>query len=98
MFGYDTGYISVCIADIGTDLSNKVPHIGRKEFITLLSPRRWGRCWVHLLAVLLPIWWGEKGHFGLQCLLVGTIIQLAAHTVWTMIVGKLDSGQRRLHR
>ena len=34
MFGYDTGYISSALVQIGTDLSNKILTSGEKEFIT----------------------------------------------------------------
>ncbi|KAM9913880.1 hypothetical protein OXX69_001177 [Metschnikowia pulcherrima] len=34
MFGYDTGYISAALVQVGTDLSNKVLTSGEKELIT----------------------------------------------------------------
>ena len=34
MFGYDTGYISSALVQIGTDLSNKILTSGEKELIT----------------------------------------------------------------
>lgn len=92
MFGYDTGYISSALVNIGTDLSNKVLTSGEKEFITSATS----------LGALLGAFIGgiaanlvgrKKVILGSNVLfVVGTIIQLAAHTVWTMIVGRFILG------
>lgn len=92
MFGYDTGYISSALVNIGTDLSNKVLTSGEKEFITSATS----------LGALLGAFAGgifanlvgrKKVILGSNVFfVVGTIIQLAAHTVWTMIVGRFILG------
>ena len=92
MFGYDTGYISSALVNIGTDLSNKVLTSGEKEFITSATS----------LGALLGAFIGgiaanlvgrKKVILGSNVFfVVGTIIQLAAHTVWTMIVGRFILG------
>lgn len=92
MFGYDTGYISAALVMVGTDLSNKLLTSGDKELITSATS----------LGALLGAVAG--GVFANLCgrkrvlmalnvvFVVGTIIQLVAKTVWTMIVGRFVLG------
>lgn len=92
MFGYDTGYISSALVNIGTDLSNKVLTNGEKEFITsatslgALLGAFAGGIFANLVGRKRVIL-GSNVFF-----VVGTIIQLAAKTVWTMIVGRFILG------
>ncbi|EGV65355.1 myo-inositol transporter itr1 [Yamadazyma tenuis] len=92
MFGYDTGYISGALVSIGTDLSNKHLTDGEQEFITGATS---------LGALLGAVVGGVLANFlGRRMVLlgsnvifvVGAIIQLAAKTVWTMIVGRFVLG------
>lgn len=92
MFGYDTGYISAALVQIKDDLSGRFLTNGDKEFITLAT----------LLGALLGAVLGGMlanaiGRRGVLLVLnvifvVGTIIQLAAKTVWTMIAGRFVMG------
>lgn len=92
MFGYDTGYISSALVQVGTDLSNKYLTSGEKEFIT--SATSLGALLGAILGGLLANLIGRKKVLlGSNILFViGTIIQLAAKTVWTMIVGRFVLG------
>lgn len=92
MFGYDTGYISSALVQVGTDLSNKYLTSGEKEFIT--SATSLGALLGAILGGLLANLIGRKKVLlGSNVLFViGTIIQLAAKTVWTMIVGRFVLG------
>lgn len=92
MFGYDTGYISAALVMVGTDLSNKVLTYGEKEFITGATS---------LGAIVGAVAGGVLANLlGRKCVLmslnvifiVGTIIQLVAKTVWTMVVGRFVLG------
>lgn len=92
MFGYDTGYISSALVQVGTDLSNKHLTYGEKEFIT--SATSLGALIGAIIGGVCANLYGRKrvlltsnGIF-----VVGTIIQLAAHTIWTMIVGRFVLG------
>lgn len=92
MFGYDTGYISSALVQIGTDLSNKVLTSGEKEFIT--SATSLGALIGAIIGgVLANILGRKKVLLGSNVIfVVGTIIQLASKTVWTMIVGRFVLG------
>lgn len=92
MFGYDTGYISSALVNIGTDLSNKILTTGEKEFIT--SATSLGALIGALGGgILANIIGRKKVLLGSNVVfVVGTIVQLAAHTVWTMIVGRFILG------
>lgn len=92
MFGYDTGYISSALVQIGTDLSNKVLTSGEKEFIT--SATSLGALFGALVGGILSNLVGRrKVLLGSNVVfVVGTVIQLAAHTVWTMIAGRFVLG------
>lgn len=92
MFGYDTGYISSALVNIGKDLSNKILTNGEKEFIT--SATSLGALIGALCGGLLANLIGRKKVLlGSNVIfVVGTIIQLAAHTVWTMIAGRFVLG------
>jgi len=92
MFGYDTGYISSALVNIGTDLSNKLLSNGEKEFIT--SATSLGALIGAIIGGILANLIGRKMVLlGSNVIFViGTIIQLAAHTVWTMIVGRFVLG------
>lgn len=92
MFGYDTGYISSALVQIGTDLSNKVLTNGEKEFIT--SATSLGALFGALVAGVLVNLVGRKSVLlGSNVIFViGTIIQLASKTVWTMIAGRFVLG------
>ncbi|KAK6458020.1 myo-inositol transporter [Scheffersomyces xylosifermentans] len=92
MFGYDTGYISSALVQIGTDLSNKILTNGEKEFIT--SATSLG---AFIGAFISGIWANLVGRKRVLLasnvvFVVGTIIQLAAKTVWTMIAGRFVLG------
>lgn len=92
MFGYDTGYISSALVQIGTDLSNKILTSGEKEFIT--SATSLGALLGAILGGILANLIGRKRVLlGSNVIfVVGTIVQLAAKTVWTMIVGRFILG------
>lgn len=92
MFGYDTGYISLALVNIGTDLSNKLLTLGEKEFIT--SATSLGAFLGAIIGGVLANLIGRKRVLlgSNVVFVVGTIIQVAAHTVWTMIVGRFVLG------
>lgn len=91
-FGYDTGYISSALVQVGTDLSNKVLTNGEKEFIT--SSTSLGALLGAVVGGILANLLGRRiVLLGSNVLFViGTIIQLASKTVWTMIVGRFVLG------
>ncbi|KAI5951545.1 ITR1 [Candida jiufengensis] len=92
MFGYDTGYISSALVQIGTDLSNKILTNGEKEFIT--SATSLGALLGAIIGgILVNIIGRKKVLLGSNVIfVVGTIIQLVSKTVWTMIVGRFILG------
>ncbi|KAI5964802.1 ITR1 [Candida pseudojiufengensis] len=92
MFGYDTGYISSALVQIGTDLSNKILTNGEKEFIT--SATSLGALIGAVVGgISVNILGRKKVLLGSNVIfVVGTIIQLVAKTVWTMIVGRFILG------
>ncbi|RLV90389.1 Myo-inositol transporter 1 [Spathaspora sp. JA1] len=92
MFGYDTGYISSALVQVGTDLSNKILTSGEKELIT--SATSLGALLGAIIGgVLANLIGRRKVLLGSNVIfVVGTIIQLVARTVWTMIVGRFVLG------
>lgn len=92
MFGFDTGYISSALVSIGTDLDNKVLTYGEKELIT--SATSLGALLSAISAGLLADIIGRKPVIMGSNLLfvVGSVIQCAANTVWTMIGGRFVMG------
>ncbi|ANB11365.1 myo-inositol transporter ITR2 [Sugiyamaella lignohabitans] len=92
MFGYDTGYISAAIANIGTDLGPDVLSYGQQEFIT--SATSLGAFFGALITGFLADFLGRKrcSMFANFFLIVGAAIQCGAHTVWTMIAGRFVMG------
>ncbi|RCK67162.1 Myo-inositol transporter 2 [Candida viswanathii] len=92
MFGYDTGYISSALVQVGTDLSNKILTNGEKELIT--SATSLGALIGAVIGGILANLIGRrKVLLGSNVIfVVGTIIQLASKTVWTMIVGRFILG------
>ncbi|CAI5756510.1 unnamed protein product [Candida verbasci] len=92
MFGYDTGYISSALVQIGTDLSNKILTSGEKELIT--SATSLGALLGAILGgVLANLIGRKKVLLGSNIIfIVGTIIQLVAKHVWTMIAGRFVLG------
>lgn len=92
MFGYDTGYILSALVQVGTDLLNKVLTTGEKELIT--SATSLGALLGAILGGVLAnlvgrkrVLFGSNGFF-----IVGTVVQLVAKTVWTMIAGRFILG------
>lgn len=92
MFGYDTGYISSALVNVGKDLSNKFLTSGEKELIT--SATSLGALVGAIVGGLLANLLGRKMVImgSNAVFIVGSIIQVAAHTVWTMIVGRFILG------
>lgn len=92
MFGYDTGYISAALVQVGTDLLNKLLTSGEKELIT--SATSLGALLGAILGgVLANLAGRKKVLLGSNAFfIVGTIIQLVAKTVWTMIAGRFVLG------
>lgn len=92
MFGYDTGYISAALVQVGTDLLNKVLSSGDKELIT--SATSLGALLGAILGGILANLVGRKKVLlGSDVFFVaGTIVQLVAKTVWTMIAGRFILG------
>lgn len=92
MFGYDTGYISAALVQIKTDLSNKILTSGEKEFIT--SATSLGALIGAVIGGVLANIIGRKTVLLTSNVIfvVGTIIQLCAHAVWTMIAGRFVLG------
>ena len=91
LFGYDTGYISGALVVIGTDLGHPLSS-GNKELIT--SATSLGALIFALIGGPLADWAGRKWVIsGANILfIVGAIIQVAAHSLWTMIVGRFVMG------
>lgn len=92
MFGYDTGYISAALVQVGTDLLGRVLTSGDKSFIT--SATSLGALLGAVAAGVAANLIGRKRVLlGSNVLfVVGTVIQLAAHTVWTMVAGRFVLG------
>lgn len=92
LFGYDTGYISSALVSINKDLDNKILTYGDKEIITAATS---------LGALISSIFAGTAADiFGRKpCIMfsnimfvIGTIIQISAHTFWQMAAGRLIMG------
>lgn len=92
MFGYDTGYISAALVHIGKDLLNKYLTSGEKELIT--SATSLGALIGAILCGFVANLYGRKNVlFGSNVMfIVGTILQLVAKTVWTMVAGRFVLG------
>lgn len=91
LFGYDTGYISGALVVMGTDLGQTLSS-GNKELIT--SATSLGALIFALIGGPLADLVGRKWVIsGANILfIVGAIIQVAAHSLWTMIVGRFIMG------
>lgn len=91
LFGYDTGYISGALIVMGNDLGVELT-TGRKEFITAATSL--GALIAACVGGPLADWAGRKWVIsGANILfIVGAIIQVSAHTLWTMIVGRFVMG------
>lgn len=92
LFGYDTGYISGALVVIGQDLDGKDLTSGNKELIT--SATSLGALIFALIGGPLADWAGRKWVISGANLLfiIGAIIQVAAHSLWAMIVGRFVMG------
>ncbi|KAH3671173.1 hypothetical protein WICMUC_004769 [Wickerhamomyces mucosus] len=92
MFGYDTGYISSALVAIGKDLDNKILTYGEKEMITAATSL--GALCTALLAGLLADSFGRKPIIMVSnvMFLIGACLQCAAHTFWTMVIGRFIMG------
>ncbi|CAN3359255.1 myo-inositol transporter 1 [Diutina catenulata] len=92
MFGYDTGYISAALVQIKDDLSGRFLTSGDKEFIT--SATSLGALLGAVLGGVSANVVGRRGVLLVSNVIfvVGSIIQLAAKNVWTMIVGRFVMG------
>lgn len=91
MFGYDTGYISSALVSIGKSFGKELTY-GEEQFITAATSL--GAFITALLSGLIVDFSGRKPLLMLSNLMfiVGAIIQCAAQTVWTMIVGRFIMG------
>lgn len=91
MFGYDTGYISAALVSIGDDLGEELSY-GQEELVT--SATSLGALLGAAITSPLADNFGRKyTSMGANLfLMVGAIIQLAAHNVWTMIGGRFVMG------
>ncbi|SCU81466.1 LAMI_0B06370g1_1 [Lachancea mirantina] len=92
LFGYDTGYISSALVSIGTDLDNRVLTYGDKEIITAATSL--GALISSIVAGTAADIWGRKPclMFSNVLFLIGTILQISAHSFWQMAVGRLIMG------
>ncbi|KAF5103147.1 hypothetical protein D0Z03_000285 [Geotrichum reessii] len=91
LFGYDTGYISGALVVIGSDLGKELTS-GNKELIT--SATSLGALIFALIGGPLADWAGRKWVIsGANILfIIGAIIQVSAHRLWAMIVGRFIMG------
>lgn len=92
MFGYDTGYISTALISINKDLSNKELTYGDKELIT--SATSLGALITALFAGTFADLYGRKKSimFSNFLFIIGAVLQVAANTVWQMIIGRFIMG------
>lgn len=92
MFGYDTGYISSALVAIGTDLDGKILTYGEKELITAATSL--GALITALMAGLCADTFGRKPTIMSSNILflIGAALQCAAHSFWTMVVGRFIMG------
>ncbi|CDK29194.1 unnamed protein product [Kuraishia capsulata CBS 1993] len=91
MFGYDTGYISSALVSIGKDFGSELTY-GQQEFITAATSL--GALISAIFAGICADLFGRKPVVMTSNVLfvVGAAIQCGAHTVWTMIAGRLVMG------
>lgn len=92
MFGYDTGYISSALVNIGTALGGKLLTSGEKEFIT--SSTSLGALIGAVVGGILANIIGRKTVLLASNIVfvAGTIIQITSASVWQMIVGRFVLG------
>lgn len=92
MFGYDTGYISSALVAIGTDLDGKILSYGEKEMITAATSL--GALITATIAGLSADFFGRKPTIMSSnvLFLIGVSLQCAAHSFWTMVIGRLIMG------
>lgn len=92
MFGYDTGYISAALVQIGTDLLNKTLTSADKELIT--SATSLGALISVIVSGVVANIIGRKNVlYGSNVMFaIGTILQLVAKTVSMMAAGRLVLG------
>ncbi|CDU22382.1 probable ITR2-myo-inositol transporter [Sporisorium scitamineum] len=92
LFGYDTGQVSACLVQIGTDLDNKPLTDGNKEFIT--SALTVGAIISALCAGVIADKIGRKWTLVIcdVMFIVGAVIQAVAHKKWVMIPGRFVVG------
>ncbi|KAG0672904.1 myo-inositol transporter [Pichia californica] len=91
MFGYDTGYISSALVSIGKSFGKELSY-GEEQFITAATSL--GALIMAILSGIFVDFSGRKPllMFSNIMFIVGAIIQCAAKTVWTMIVGRFIMG------
>jgi SP family myo-inositol transporter-like MFS transporter 13 len=91
MFGFDTGYISAALVSIGTDLGSELSY-GQEELITSATSLG-ALCGAAITSPLADNLGRKYTSMGANIfLMVGAIVQLAAHSVWTMIAGRFVMG------
>lgn len=92
MFGYDTGYISTALISIGTDLDHHTLTYGDKELIT--SATSLGALITALMAGTFADMFGRRKciMFSNFLFVIGAILQIAAFSVWQMIIGRFIMG------
>lgn len=91
MFGYDTGYISSALVSIGEDFGHPLSY-GQEQFITAATSL--GAFIFAILSGIFVDFFGRKPllMFSNIMFIVGSIIQCACNTVWTMIAGRFIMG------
>ncbi|GME71371.1 unnamed protein product [Ambrosiozyma monospora] len=91
MFGYDTGYISSALVAIGDDFGTELTY-GQEQFITAATSL--GALITAICAGPFTDIVGRKPvlMFSNILFVVGSVIQCASQTVWTMIVGRFVMG------
>lgn len=92
LFGYDTGVISGALVVIGTSLGGHELTNGGKEFIT--SATSLGALLGGIIAGALADFFGRKPVIAIASIIiiVGSIVQVTAHHLWHMIVGRFVIG------
>ncbi|EEB09308.1 myo-inositol transporter Itr1 [Schizosaccharomyces japonicus yFS275] len=91
LFGYDTGVISGALVVINKDLGHTLSY-GDKEFIT--SATSLGALMGGVIAGTLADFMGRRPviSVGAVIIIVGSIVQVTAHGLWHMIVGRFVIG------
>ncbi|VEU23488.1 DEKNAAC104683 [Brettanomyces naardenensis] len=91
MFGYDTGYISSALVAIGDSFGSPLSY-GQEQLITAATSL--GAFITAVVSGLIVDFFGRKPVLMVSNILfvVGSIIQCASHTVWTMIAGRFIMG------